>query len=221
MKIEYGSDTTFIGGIFLNTLQEAEKQQGYRLLFDGETLDGWEATSEPEGWLVKDGMIVCKGETTGYLYTTEQFEDFILQLEYRTEPGCNSGIFFRWTDLDDPVNTGLEMQIWDTFHQKEMVKNSSGALYDLVAPSVNAVKPAGEWNKITIHCDRNLIELTLNGTKVVEADIDQWTEPGKNPDGTKNKFSYAWAHRPRRGHIGLQDHGGYAEFRNIKILEKE
>jgi hypothetical protein len=61
--------------------------------------------------------------------------------------------------------------------------------------------------------------LNLNGTLVVDADIDQWSEAGKNPDGTPNKFKYAWKDMPRLGHIGLQDHGGYVEFRNIKIKE--
>ena len=201
----------------MNRLTEEEKRQGYRLLFDGETLNGWAVTSHPENWIVQDGLLICQGGTSGYLYTTEQFEDFILHLEYRTEPKVNSGIFFRWTDLDDPVNTGLEMQIWDTYDFPELKKNSSGALYDLVAPSENAVRPAGEWNQVTIHCNGSLIQLTLNGVMVVEADIDQWKIPGKNPDGTDNKFIYAWADRPRLGHIGFQDHGGHAEFRNIKI----
>ncbi|WP_062110064.1 3-keto-disaccharide hydrolase [Bacillus niameyensis] len=203
----------------MNILKDAEKKQGYNLLFDGETLNGWAATSHPEGWLAQDGLIICKGESSGYLYTTDQFEDFVLELEYRTAPGTNSGVFFRWTDLEDPVNTGLEMQIWDTFDQEEMVKNSSGALYDLVAPSSNVVRKAGEWNQVIIKCERNLIQLTLNGKMVVEADIDEWTVAGKNPDGTENKFIYAWSERPRLGHIGLQDHGGYAEFRNIKLLK--
>ncbi|MDF2714524.1 MAG: Oxidoreductase family, NAD-binding Rossmann fold [Paenibacillus sp.] len=203
----------------MNALTDQERNEGYRLLFDGVSLDGWAATRQPEGWAVQDGNIVCKGETNGYLHTVAQFDHFILHVEYRTAPKVNSGIFFRWSDLADPVNTGLEMQIWDTYDQEQMVKNSSGALYDLVAPSLNAVRPAGEWNQIRITCDRNQIQLVLNGTTVVEADIDQWSVAGKNPDGTDNKFKYAWRDQPRAGHIGLQDHGGYVEFRNIKILE--
>lgn len=203
----------------MNTLTEAEKNDGYRLLFDGESLKGWTVTQQPEGWVVENGLLICKGITTSYLFTLEKFENFILDLEYRTAPKSNSGIFFRWSDLTDPVNTGLEMQIWDTYDHKEMVRNSSGALYDLVAPSTNAVKPAGEWNTARVKCDGSLIELTLNGVVVVEADIDQWDTPGKNPDGSENKFKYAWKDMPRLGHIGLQDHQGYAEFRNIKIKE--
>jgi len=203
----------------MNALTEEEKQQGYRLLFDGETKNGWVATQSPEGWLAQDGVILCKGGNNGYLYTADRFENFIFQVEYRTEAKVNSGIFFRWTDPEDPVHTGLEMQILDTYDQEQMEKHSSGALYDLVAPSSNAVRRAGEWNQITIKCDRNEIQLTLNGITVVEADIDQWSVAGKNPDGTYNKFKYAWRDRPRLGHIGLQDHGGRIEFRNMKIME--
>lgn len=202
----------------MNVLTDEEIKAGYRLLFDGKTLQGWAATRHPDGWLVQDGHLVCKGENNGYLYTLDQFENFILQVEYRTAPKVNSGIFFRWTDLRDPVNTGLEMQILDTYDEEKTSKHSSGALYDLVAPSSNAVRQAGEWNQATITCDRNRIRLALNGTVVVEADIDQWAAVGKNPDGSDNKFKYAWRDHPRSGHIGLQDHGGYVEFRNIKVV---
>lgn len=204
----------------MNTLTEQEKNQGYQLLFDGETLNGWSATKDPENWLVKDGHLVCKGESAGgYLVTNEKYEDFVLELEYKTKPDVNSGIFFRWSDLEDPVHTGLEMQILDTYADKEMTPHSSGALYDLVAPSSNAVRPAGEWNSVRITCKGSHIELMLNGATVVQADIDQWSVAGKNPDGTDNKFKYAWRDMPRLGHIGIQDHSGYAEFRNMKILK--
>ncbi|MFE5320901.1 DUF1080 domain-containing protein [Paenibacillus sp. NPDC056579] len=202
----------------MNVLTEEEINSGYRLLFDGETLNGWAATKHPDGWLVQGGNIVCKGESNGYLYTVDQFENFIIHLEYKAASKTNSGIFFRWSDLQDPVNTGLEMQILDTYDQEKMSRNSSGALYDLVAPSSNTVRQAGEWNQIRITCDNNQIELMLNGVVVVEADIDQWSVAGKNPDGTDNKFKYAWRDLPRSGHIGLQDHGGYVEFRNIKMI---
>jgi len=202
----------------MNMLTEQERKEGYRLLFDGTTLNGWSATRHPEEWLVKEGNLVCTGEGSGYLYTTERFENFTLHVEYRTAPKTNSGVFFRWSDLADPVNSGLEMQILDTYDQQEMDKHSSGALYDLIAPSSNAVRPAGDWNQIRIACNRGHVQLTLNGTIVVETDIDQWTVAGHNPDGTTNKFKYAWRDQPRSGHIGLQNHGGYIEFRNIKLV---
>ncbi|WP_028552101.1 3-keto-disaccharide hydrolase [Paenibacillus sp. UNC451MF] len=202
----------------MNDLTNEEVQKGYRLLFDGESLNGWASTLNLDGWIVQNGSIVCKGERSGYLYTIDRFENFVLILEYKTAPKVNSGVFFRWSDLQDPVNTGLEAQILDTYDQDKLVKNSSGALYDLVAPSKNAVRKAGEWNQLRVSCNRNYIEIILNREVVVKADINQWSVAGKNPDGTDNKFKYAWRDQQRLGHIGLQDHGGYVEFRNIKVI---
>jgi hypothetical protein len=182
-------------------------------------LNGWTASRRIEGWDVHDGHLICLGENSGYLYSEGQFENFRLELEYKTSPQVNSGVFFRVSDRDDPVNTGFEMQILDTHDQAEMKKNSCGALYGLVEPSVNAVRPAGEWNQVTIRCMGSEVQLALNGIVVVEADLDRWTEAGQNPDGTTNKNKYAWKDHRRKGHIGLQDHRGYIEFRNVKIVE--
>ena len=77
----------------------------------------------------------------------------------------------------------------------------------MVAPNVNAVRPAGEWNRMRIKCEGALIEVELNDRKVVSADLDDFDKPGKNPDGSDNKFKYAWKTMPRKGHIGLQTHG--------------
>lgn len=68
-----------------------------------------------------------------------------------------------------------------------------------------------------ITCNENLIAVELNGEKIAEMDVDQWATAGMNPDGTKNKYKYAWKDMPRKGHIGLQDHGGKIWFRNIKL----
>lgn len=203
-----------------NVLTNEEKNNGAQLLFDGNSLNGWLATKDITGWEASEGMIICKGTGSGYLYTEEKFDDYILTLEYKTEPEVNSGIFFRWTDINDPVNTGLEMQILDTYHVKneELGTHDSGALYDLVAPSVNAVRPTGEWNQVEIRCEGSKIQFSLNGHQVIDVDISQWNVAGQNPDGSKNKFAYAWSDQPRLGHIGFQDHGGVALFRNIKIV---
>ena len=198
-------------------LTEQEKSEGWISLFDGETLDGWAATGRPEGWAVDDGSILCTVQGGGYLYTEAQFGDFILSVDFKIDPGTNSGIFFRWSDLRDPVHTGFEVQILDTYGKEPPGKHDCGALYDMVAPSKQACKPAGEWNTCVITCDDNLITIELNGEKVVETDLNEYTTPGMNPDGTKNKFKYAWKYMPRKGHIGLQDHGGKVWFRNIKI----
>lgn len=186
-------------------------------LFNGESLDGWGVTGNSEGWTVEEGMILCTARKGGYLYTLEQFEDFDLRLEFKTEPKVNSGIFFRWSDLADPVHTGLEIQILDTYGKEPPGTHDCGALYDMVAPRVDAARPAGEWNQMWLSCRGAFIALDLNEERVLEVDIDRWDTPGKNPDGTPNKFKYAWKDLPRRGHIGLQDHGGRIWFRAIRI----
>ena len=86
-------------------------------------------------------------------------------------------------------------------------------------PRTRNVKPTGEWNHYTIICDQNKIYVLLNGSLVNDADIDQWTEPGLNPNGTKNKFKHPLGSIKRDGQIGLQYHGNPIWYRNLKIKE--
>ena len=185
-------------------------------LFNGRDLSGWAATGDEGGWDVDDGCIRCRAENGGYLYTLDRFEDFELALEYRTEPRCNSGVFFRWSDLGDPVNTGLEIQILDTLGQ-EQDRHSSGALYDLVAPARDVARPAGEWNRMLLTCRGPRMRLEQNGLHAWDVDVDAYDTPGRCPDGTPNKYRYAWKEILRLGHIGLQDHGGVCWFRNLRV----
>lgn len=202
-----------------NLLTEDEQRAGWRLLFDGQSLDGWTATGKPEGWTVEDGCLVLKTRGGGYLTTVEQFENFHLQLDWKIEAKGNSGVFLRWSNLRDPVNTGIEIQILDSYGTDQLGSHTCGAIYDLVAPSKDVFKPAGEWNHYLIRCEGPIISVELNGEHVSEANIDEWTEVGKNPDGSPNKFTNAWATMPRKGHIGLQEHDGQLWFRNVKIKE--
>lgn len=185
-------------------------------LFNGVNLDGWKVTGNPEGWTVEDGCIFCRAEKGRYLYTQDQYGDFDLALEFCLDPGCNSGVFFHWSDLSDPVHTGLEIQILDTYG-KPLDKHSCGALYDLVPPAVDAARPAGEWNSMLLSCQGPLIQVTLNDQQVLDVDIDAFDTPGQSADGTPNKFKYAWKDMPRTGYIGLQDHNGRIWFRNLRI----
>jgi Domain of Unknown Function (DUF1080) len=95
----------------------------------------------------------------------------------------------------------------------------TGALYDLSKPTRNAMRPAGEWNHMEITCRDAVIEVVLNGEKVNSVDLAKFTEPHKRPDGTAHKFDVAWRDHPRRGYIGLQDHGKPCWFKNIKVKE--
>tara|TARA_B100001013_G_scaffold333137_1_gene249877 strand:- start:391 stop:981 length:591 start_codon:yes stop_codon:yes gene_type:complete len=186
-------------------------------LFDCETLNGWGATGSMDGWTVDDGAIFCTVQGGQYLYTEDQFDNFVLEIDYKIEPDCNSGIFLRWGDLNDPVQTGIEIQVLDTYAKEPPNCHDCGAIYDLVAPTKQTMKPAGEWNNHVITCDDSIISVELNGESIVEMDVDDWTEPGKNPDGTPNKFSTPLKDFPRKGHIGLQDHGGKVWYRNVRV----
>lgn len=189
-----------------------------RELFDG-TLEEWAATGDPDAWTVDRGCIHCRGTGGGLLYSYPTFEDFELELEFQIADGVNSGVFFRWSDLSKPVHTGLEIQILDT-HGEEPDRHACGALYDLVAPAEDAARPAGEWNTLELVCHGSRIRERLNGIQVLDVDIGQYIEAGRNPDGTGNKFENAWATMPRRGHIGLQDHGGEVWFRDLQIRDR-
>jgi hypothetical protein len=145
--------------------------------------------------------------------------DFVLSLDFKISKGCNSGIFLLTSSLKprpgkDVGFNGIEVAIDDT---KGAGYHDTGALYDLVKPSKNAMKPVGEWNHIVITCRKNLIEVELNGEKVTRMDLDEWTEAFKRPDGSKHKFDVAWKEHPRTGYIGFQDHGSPCWFKNIKL----
>lgn len=188
-------------------------------IFDGKSLDSWSTTGNPEGWTVEDECIVCTVQDGKYLYTQDQYENFLLSVDFKIAEKTNSGIFFRWSDLDDPVHTGIEIQIFDSYGQEVSDTHTCGAIYDMVAPSSNPSKPAGEWNNILITSVPNYVSVEKNGVQIAEMDVDQWEEAGKNADGSKNKFKYAWKDMPQKGHIGLQDHGGKVWFRNLKIQQ--
>ena len=95
--------------------------------------------------------------------------------------------------------------------------HDTGAIYDLVKPARNAMKPAGQWNHVVIACDKGQIRIELNGEPVTAMDLDQWSAMSRRPDGTRHKFDVAWKDHPRKGYIGLQDHGKDCWFKNIKL----
>lgn len=201
-------------------------------LFDGKTLDGWTTTGKPEGWAVEDGTIACQVKGGAYLYTKEQYENFVLSLDFKVSPPtkklnakskkeethkCNSGVFIRWSDLKNAVHTGIEVQVFDSVGVATPGKHDCGALYDMVAPCKNMEKPVGQWNRMIITCKGPIISVELNGEKICQMNEDQFDKPGLSPDGTKNKYKNAWKDMPRKGHIGFQDHGHHVWFKDVKI----
>lgn len=185
-------------------------------LFDGQSLDGWMMTKE-NGWSIEDGVLTRS--SGGNIWTNKRYGNFILDCEFKMSPKCNSGIFFRTDDINDYVQTGIEVQVLDSYGKTEIDKHDCGAVYDCLEPSVNAAKPAGEWNHVVITCNDNMIKIVLNDVPIIDMDLDKWTEPNMNPDGTKNKFNTAMKDFAREGHIGFQDHGHPVWYRNVKIKE--
>jgi hypothetical protein len=184
-------------------------------LFDGVNLDAF-TMEKPGGWVIADSAMALT-KVGGSIWTKERFGNFVLDVEFKVSKDCNSGIFLRTGDLKDPVQTGIEMQVLDSAGKAKPDKHDSGALYDLLAPSANTMKPAGEWNRAVITCHENHIMIELNGTQIIMADLNTWTTPHKNPDGTPNKFNLALKDFPREGHIGFQDHGFPVWYRNVKV----
>ena len=196
-----------------NELSDQEKKDGWILLFDGKTPEGWQNLKAAN--IEADGLNPFK--SGNYVtYAKDRYADFVLAADFKLSKGCNSGIFVRTGDAKDPVQTGIEIQVFDSKNEK-LSKHDVGAIYDLVAPSKNALKPLGEWNHIEITCNKNRISVVLNGEAVSSIDLDQYTEAGKSADGTKNKFTKALKDFPREGLLGFQDHGQPCWYKNVKI----
>ncbi|MHB1038092.1 MAG: 3-keto-disaccharide hydrolase [Pirellulales bacterium] len=195
---------------------------GERLFARGD-LAGWveeqhnfykEKNPNVRTWSVKDGVVACDGSTgnCGFLRYEKKLSDFTLRLEYRLAKDCNSGVCIRTPVPYDgrpeatiPSGHGYEVQIMDDAGAPASA-TSTGAFYSLVAPRVNAAKPAGQWNAMEIVCRGPKIRVTLNG-KVVQ-DVDQ-----TKIDAIRT--------RPRVGYISLQNHGGNIEFRNVRLEEEK
>ncbi len=165
-------------------------------------------------WVLKDGELFPSEKPGGILWSKEKFGDFKISLEYKTSAKANSGLFFR-TNPKNPVQEGFEIQIASAGLYSD--KHILGSLYDAKRAAVEAGKPDGEWNSMTLRCKGPMIKATVNGQTTVDVNIDDWTEGNKNPDGSKNKFKTPLKELPRNGHIGLQYHGQQVWFRNIII----
>lgn len=168
---------------------------------------------EQGGWEFKDGVLESKGK--GDVWSRQKFGDFVFDLEFKCAENTNSGVFLRCASIEDWLNTAIEVQIAQQKQSKPA--EDCGGLFDVLAPSKDKVKKSGEWNHYTILARGSQIVVVLNGTQVVNADLDKWTEAGKNPDGSKNKFKYAYKDMARVGHLGLQYHGTPISFRNLKV----
>jgi Domain of Unknown Function (DUF1080) len=203
-----------------NTLSPKEKDAGWILLFDGKSLDGWQTSNSQRSKVPVDDMTINPHGCGGYMMIHEKtWSNYELMLDFKISKGCNSGIFIRTHPLTprpgkDVGFNGLEIAIDDT---TTAGYHDSGAIYDLVKPAKNAMKPVGEWNHIVIKCEGPKLSVELNDVLVTRMDLDEWTTPNRRPDGSEHKFDVAYKDHPRSGYIGLQDHGSPCWFKNIKL----
>ena len=205
------------------------------VLFSGKSLDAWEFAEG--GWVIEnDGSMSCKIQEAkdkkgiirkrgkGYIWTKKEYSDFVLTLSYKLSETANSGVFFR-ADKDNPVQGGFEVQLLDNvgFQKvkgKKDPKNLNGALYDAQAAKVDPAKPVGQWNHLKLTVIGSKVQIQINDVLVNEADIQRWTKPNENPDGSHNKFKTALNDLPRKGRIGFQNHGQVVWFKDVAIQEK-
>ncbi len=203
-----------------NELTPAQQKDGWILLFDGKTLNrwmtsDWQLSKRP----VEDGSINPHNAGAYMMVYEQEWDNFVLVLDFKISAHCNSGILLRNAPLRaypgwDVGYNGIEVQILDS---KEAGYYDTGAIYDLSKPTRNAMKPVGEWNHVEITCNRSIIDVVLNNEHVNHIDLDQFTQPYLRPDGSKHKFGFAYKYRARSGYIGLQDHGADCWFKNIRL----
>ena len=203
-------------------------------LFDGETFDGWKGYNSdviPEKWGIEDGAIYVSkegnspDENTGFgrsIMTVETFENFELELDYRISYGGNSGIMYHVVEsdkYDDDYDTGPEFQIIDDlyFQNKIPAKQLTASNFDVLAPDSLPLNSPFLWNRIKLVYVNGLVEHWVNGKKVLEftEGSTEWEEAVNNSKWVNGEFP-DWS-KSTSGHISLQDHGDFVQFRNIRI----
>lgn len=211
----------------LNQLTDAEKAAGWKLLFDGSTTSGWrnyKKSDVSKGWQINDGALCRIDETAGDLITLEQFDNFILELDYKVPANSNSGVMFRvQEDRLRAALSGVEFQILDNANPTGDPRKAGWAyaLYESpLDPStgkpLDATKPVGHWNHIKLVCDGPHIQHWMNGVRYCKYEIgnEDWNERV-----SQSKFAKLanFGENPR-GHIALQGDHQNVCFANIKLL---
>jgi len=210
-----------------NKLTDAETKAGWKLLFDGSTLNGWHTFKRDDvrpGWQIQDGTIACVDpHNAGDLCTNDKFDWFELQLDYNISPAGNSGIMYHVTDKGGAVwATGPEFQLEDNVLAADKIR--CGWLYALYQPPIDpstgkildATKPVGEWNHVRLLMTPQKCVHEINGVKYFEYVLHS---DDFNERVAKSKFhSMPDFAKSDIGYVALQGDHGRVAFRNIKIL---
>lgn len=195
-----------------STSARAEDEEGFTPIFDGKSLAGWVGATD--GYVVEDGAITCKPKGGGNLYTEQEFADFVLRFEFKLTPGANNGLGIRAPLKGNAAYVGMELQVLD--NTADRYKNLKpyqyhGSIYGVVAAKRGHLKPVGEWNVQEVTCDGRHVKVVLNGTTIVDANLDEVGKPidGNDHPGLANT----------QGHIGFLGHGSEVAFRKLRVKE--
>lgn len=182
-------------------------------LFNGKDFTNWGGAGKTEqnGYVIKDGTITSTPQCR-VLQTEKEFSSYVLQFEFKLTPGANNGLGIHYPGKGDAAYTGMEIQILDNTHPKYAnLKDYQfhGGLYTLVAAKKGHLKPVGEWNKEVVTIKGPMVKVELNGTVIMEANLDEINESTPKHEGAKR----------RSGHLAFCGHGDIVSFKNIKIKE--
>jgi hypothetical protein len=188
-----------------NSLTSEEEAAHFRILFNGQNLDGW---SHPGNWVVEEGVITRTGSGGSLVYSSEKVpDDFELRFEWKVARGSNSGVYYRPTQI--------EYQILDNAVHADgkNPRTSAASLYFCMQPSKDVTRPVGEWNAARIVCKGTIIQHWLNGEKIIHFD---YTDPqwAFNVDLLKKRGGDVGA---RGASLNIQDHGDPVWFRNFRM----
>ena len=203
--------------------QPAADGPGWKPLIAADLSD---ATYSAGVWTVENGVITASKDEA--LWTKSEHENYLLDLEFKTAPGTNSGVIVHCTDTKNWIPNSLEVQIADPFADKWAKAAPTwhgGGIFGRLAPAQQLVKKPGEWNRMTILAKGRTLKVWVNGGMTADMDMDKWTDPKKNPDGSDipSWLSIPAAKLPAKGKIGLQGKHGDATvwFRNVRIKAAE
>ena len=176
-------------------------------------------------WTVEDGVLTASKDEA--IWTKRDYDNFVLDLEFKTASGTNSGVVVYCSDMENWIPNSVEIQIADDFAEKWAKSPKTwqcGAIFGHLAPSKSMVKKPGQWNRFTITCMDQKIGIALNGQRVASMDMSLWTSAKTNPDGSEIPpwLNKPLSKHPTKGRIGLQGKhaGAPIWFRNIKIRER-
>jgi hypothetical protein len=210
-------------------LTDSQKAEGWKLLFDGKSLAGWQIFKARKNntWEAKDGTLHCKplnenakgdGDERADIMTTDEFGNFELAFDWKISQGGNSGVIYRVTEeFEQPYFSGPEYQLTDDkgYTPAHTEKQLTGTVYDMYITAPKSMNPIGAWNSSRIIVNGNHVEHWLNGQKVVEYELGSadWKKR-KDECKWKDQKGYGLA---TKGHIDLQDHGHETWFKNVMI----